>query len=228
MNALVTGASKGIGRAIAESLAASGARVLLNSRGEECRKVASSIPDAVACPGDVGSPSDVRALFAYCRETFGHLDLLVNSAGVAQLAPLAETSNEMWELTIRTNLTGLFLCCREAVKMMAPRRQGHIINVLSVASFEVFPGNAAYCASKFGALGMTRVLREELRASKIRVTALMPGPTDTPLWEGYCPDVPRENMMQPDDVAQAVLAATAGGPNAMMEEIVLRPMVGRL
>jgi NAD(P)-dependent dehydrogenase (short-subunit alcohol dehydrogenase family) len=199
---------------------------MLNSRGEECRTVASSIPNAQAFPGDVGNPDDVRSLFAYCRETFGHLDLLVNSAGVAQLAPLSETSDEMWESTLRTNLTGLFFCCREAAKMMAPRHQGHIINVLSVASFEVFPGNAAYCASKFGALGMTRVLREELRASKIRVTALMPGPTDTPLWEGYWPDAPREAMMQPDDVARVVLAAIADGPKAMMEEIVLRPMVG--
>jgi short-subunit dehydrogenase len=97
-----------------------------------------------------------------------------------------------------------------------------------VASFEVFPGNAAYCASKFGALGLTRVLREELRASKIRVTALMPGPTDTSLWEGYWPDAPREAMMQPDDVARVVLAAIAGEPKAVMEEIVLRPIVGRI
>jgi NAD(P)-dependent dehydrogenase (short-subunit alcohol dehydrogenase family) len=201
---------------------------MLNSRGEECRAVASSIPNALACPGDVGSPNDVQALFAYCREMFGHLDLLVNSAGVAQLAPLSETSDDMWESTLRTNLTGLFFCCREAAKMMAPRQQGHIINVLSVASFEVFPGNAAYCASKFGALGMTRVLREELRASKIRVTALMPGPTDTPLWVGYWPEAPREAMMQPDDVARVVLAAIAGEAKAVMEEIVLRPIVGRI
>jgi NAD(P)-dependent dehydrogenase (short-subunit alcohol dehydrogenase family) len=201
---------------------------MLNSRGEECRTVASSIPNADAFPGDVGNPDDVLALFAYCRETFGHLDLLVNSAGVAQIAPLSETSDEMWEHTLRTNLTGLFFCCREAAKMMAPRQQGHIVNVLSVASFEVFPGNAAYCASKFGALGMTRVLREELRASKIRVTALMPGPTDTSLWEGYWPEAPREAMMQPDAVARVVLAAIAGEPKAVMEEIVLRPIVGRI
>src|SRR5205085_6097861 len=109
-------------------------------------------PSAAAVAGDVGNPADVRRVFQKCRETFEHLDILVNNAGTAEIAPFTETNDELWERTLRTNLTGLFFCCREALGLMLPRKQGHIVNVLSAAAIEAYPGNSAYCASKFGAL----------------------------------------------------------------------------
>lgn len=213
--AVVTGASSGIGLAIADALTAAGALVLPVSRSK-------------GFPADVSDPLAVRRLFGHVRKTWGHLDVLVNSAGVAEAAPLRSTSDEMWRRAIAVNLTGTFLCCRAALDLMLPRKRGHIVNILSVASLEVFPNNAAYCASKFGALGLTRVLREEVRAAGIRVTAVLPGAVDTPIWKNYWADAPREKMMQPGDVAQAVLAALTARDSAVTEEIVLRSVSGRL
>lgn len=217
--ALITGASRGIGKAIAEALATEGFRLLLVSR---------SIPQATGYRADISVPGEVRGLFAHAREILGHLDVLVNSAGVAEAAPVTETTDDLWERVLATNLTGTFLCCRAALEWMMPRKSGHIINILSVAAMEVFPNNAAYCASKFGALGFTRVLREEVRASGIRVTAVLPGAVDTKIWDHYWPDAPREKMMIPEDVAGAVMGAVLARDQAVIEEIVLRPRTGRL
>src|SRR5262249_25844088 len=134
-------------------------------------------------------------------------------------------SDEMWERILAVNLTGTFICCRTALEKMVPRRSGHIVNILSIAALEVFPNNAAYCASKFGALGFTRALREEVRGQGIRVTAILPGAVNTSIWDHYWPEAPREKMLQPEDVAAAVVAAVTGG---VAEEVILRPVAGRL
>ncbi len=229
--ALVTGAGRGIGRAIAAALAREGARLLLVSRTAECLAAAkelSSYSSAEGFRADISRPAEVRRLFGHLRRKFKALDLLVNCAGVAEAAPVAATSDQVWARALAVNLTGTFLCCRAALKLMVPRRRGHIINVLSVAAVEAFPNNAAYCASKFGALGFTRVLREEARPSGIRVTAVLPGPVRTSLWDHYWPEAPRAKMLEPEDVARAVLAAAASREKAVLEEIVLRPIEGKL
>ena len=213
--AVVTGASRGIGRAIAAALEREGAQVLRVSRRAGFR-------------ADVTSPAEVARVFAHVRKRFGRLDLLVNSIGVAEAAPVVSTSDELWARALAANLTATFLCCRAALKLMLPRRRGHIINILSVAALEAFPNSAAYCASKFGALGFTRVLREEVRSKGIRVTAVLPGPVNTTIWKKYWPEAPRRKMMEPEDVAEAVLAAARSREKAVFEEIVLRPIAGRL
>ena len=225
--ALVTGAGSGIGLAIACSLAAGKFRVLLVSRSKACVNAAKRL-DAEAFPADVSDPAAVRRLFSHVRKTWGHLDVLVNSAGVAEAAPVRTTTDQVWQRALAVNLTGTFLCCRAALDLMLPRKRGHIVNILSSASTEVFVNNAAYCASKFGALGLTRVLREEVRAAGIRVTAVLPGATDTPIWANYWPDAPRHKMLQPSDVADAVLAALTARDKSVTEEIVLKPIGGRL
>jgi NAD(P)-dependent dehydrogenase (short-subunit alcohol dehydrogenase family) len=222
---LITGAGRGIGKAIAEAFAKEGFRLLLVSRSEECLETARALPQAAGFRADISKAADVRGLFVHARAVLGHLDVLVNNAGIAEAAPVVETSDALWERALATNLTGTFFCCRAALEWMQPRKSGHVINILSVAAIKPFPNNAAYCASKFGALGLTRVLREEARASGIRVTAMLPGAVDTPIWDRYWPDAPREKMMSPEEVGAAVLAAVT---TPAMEEIVLRPRSGNL
>ncbi len=224
---MVTGAGSGIGLAIAKALAAAKARVLLVSRSNSCVTAARRL-HAEGFPADVSDSGAVHRLFAHVRKTWGHLDVLVNSAGVAEATPLRSTTDQTWQRVLDTNLTATFFCCRAALDLMLPRKRGHIVNILSIAALEVFPNNAAYCASKFGALGLTRVLREEVREAGIRVTAVLPGAVDTPIWRNYWPDAPRERMLQPADVADAVLAALNARDHAVAEEIVLRHTAGRL
>ncbi len=226
--ALVTGAGRGIGLAIAQALSFEGYRLMLASRSEECVAAAASLPDAMACRADVSKPADVKKLFTEARAALGRLDVLVTSAGIAEQAPVVSTGDDVWDRIVATNLTGTFLCCREALEWMKFHKSGHIVNILSVASIEVFPNNAAYCASKFGALGFTRVLREEARTSGVRVTAVLPGAVDTKIWDHYWPGAPREKMLAADDVAVAVVAALQAREQAVVEEIVLRPRSGRL
>jgi NAD(P)-dependent dehydrogenase (short-subunit alcohol dehydrogenase family) len=132
-------------------------------------------------------------------------------------------SLEAWRTVLDTNLTGMFLCTRAALPLM--RRGGVIINNLSVAARGVFAGESAYCASKFGALGFTDTLREELRERGIRVVALLPAATATEIWDQFMPEAPRERMMSPDTVAQAVIAALLLPDNVAVEEVRLAPVV---
>ncbi len=176
---------------------------------------------------DVRDPDSVASLFAMVKQRFGKIDVLVNNAGTAQPAvSIEQTSLEVWRDAIDTNLTGLFLCTRAALPLMRPGAT--IINNLSVAARTVFPNFAAYNASKHGALGFTLSLRDELIPRGIRVVALMPGATDTDLWQQFWPDAPRERMIDVESVAQAALYAVLLPPNANLSEIVLAPTGGAL
>ncbi len=229
--ALVTGASRGIGRAIAGALAREGARLMIASRSAAVRQAARELAletEVHAVRADVSRPADVGRLFAAARKRLGSLDILINSAGMAESRPAAETTDELWNETLGGNLTSVFLCTRAALEWMLPARRGHILNVLSVAAVTTFPGNSAYCAAKAGALAFTRVVRDEVRAGGVRVTALLPGPTDTNLWNRLWPEAPRDKMMSPHEVAQAALAAILMPDSSTMEEILLRAISGNL
>ncbi len=169
----------------------------------------------------------VARLFATVTNEFGRLDILVNNAGISQsAAPVQETSVELWRDIIDTNLTGTFLCTRAAVPLM--KRGATILNIISVAARDSFAGYAPYNASKAGALSLTRTLREELKASGIRVTALMPGATDTEIWQQVMPDAPRDKMIEAESVAKLVLEAVVLSPKANLTELVLDPMAGAM
>jgi len=142
------------------------------------------------------------------------------------LAPVDKLSVADWKQVIDTNLTGMFLCTRAALPLM--RAGGTIVNNLSVAATQPFEGMAAYNASKYGALGFTNVLREELRKHEIRVLALIPGPTDTAIWDQFWKDAPRDKMVSPDTVAEVVLQAVKLPSNTTIEEIRMRPTIGSL
>ncbi len=224
--AVVSGASRGIGLAIARALAGEGCSLALAARHQsaltKAAKELASIPVlAQAC--DVANETEVAALFQSVHERFGRLDLLVNNAGVSHaLHNVEELSFADWQRNLDTNLTGMFLCTRAALPLMS--RGAAIVNNLSVAARGVFPGEAAYCASKFGALGFTNTLREELRPRGIRVISLIPGATDTDIWNQFMPEAPRAKMMRPETVAAAVVNALVLPENATVEELVLAPI----
>lgn len=226
---LVTGASRGIGLAIAQACAAEGARLALAARDAVAlRKAARSVPGSRAIRADVTSESSVTRLIAAVRRELGGLDILVNNAGVFTYKPFVRTSVEEWERNQRTNLTSLFLMTKAALPLLERSPAAHIVNILSISSRKAFPKCAAYCASKFGALGFTRVIAEEFRPLGIRVTAVLPGSTSTRMTREFDFPVERESLLQPQDVASAVLAALVEPPRAAMDEIVLTPARGNL
>jgi NAD(P)-dependent dehydrogenase (short-subunit alcohol dehydrogenase family) len=240
--AVVTGASRGIGNAIARTLAAEGCSVVIT--GRDATTLASSSKDLRrSLPGpshakhehgqilpvvcDVRDADSVAALFASVKKAFGKIDVLVNNAGITPpFLTVEETTLEMWRDVIDTNLTGVFLCTRAALTMM--QAGATVINNLSVAATQVFPRYAAYSAAKRGALGFTLSLREELIPRGIRVLALMPGATATDMWDHIMPNAPRKRMIDVDSVAQAVLYAVLLPPNVNPSQIMLDPTGGAL
>jgi NAD(P)-dependent dehydrogenase (short-subunit alcohol dehydrogenase family) len=235
--AVVTGGSRGIGLAVARALARQGYRLLLG--GRDGTALERALDGLSAVPGgggaethtaqrcDVREPESVRGLFAEAA-ALGGLEVVVNSAGLAHApADVAALSLATWHDALDTNLTGTFLCCRAAVPLLA--RGGTIVNVASVAAGrEVFAGQAAYAASKAGVLALTNTLRAEVRGRGIRVVALVPGATDTPIWDALWPDAPRERMMAADSVADALVAALLLPAGATVTELVVEPTGGRL
>src|SRR5712692_6363157 len=176
---------------------------------------------------DVRSPDSVDYLFALVRGLHRPLDILINNAGIGHPnRTVSELPYPTWMEVIDTNLNGLFLMTQAAVALM--KRGGTIVNNLSIAAERVFPGSAAYSASKHGALGFTNTLREELRPKGIRVIALMPGATDTAIWNTLWPEAPRQKMMSPETVAAAVINALTLPAESTVEELTILPTAGTL
>jgi NAD(P)-dependent dehydrogenase (short-subunit alcohol dehydrogenase family) len=175
----------------------------------------------------VSDPSSVQKLFADVRRRHGSINVLVNNAGVAhELLSVDKLPLETWKQVIDTNLTGTFLVTQAALPLM--NAGSTIVNNLSIAALQPFAGMSAYNASKFGALGFTKALREEVRKQGIRVLALIPGATNTEIWQQFWPDAPREKMISPETVAEAVLHAVSAPPEASIEEIRIGPTAGVL
>ncbi|WP_210515993.1 SDR family oxidoreductase [Hymenobacter terricola] len=196
----ITGASSGIGKATARQLLESGAKVFDFSR---TNRLADELPGVTSYLGDVGSEADVQAAFQLCQDTYGPVDVLINNAGLGLPTPdLAETDLETYERMMNTNVRGVFLCNREALRQMKPRQKGHIVSVISMAGQRTNPGAPLYCASKFGARGLSSGLADQVLKLGIKVTDVNPGPTDSNYW-GDRP-VAREKFLQPDDVARVI------------------------
>jgi NAD(P)-dependent dehydrogenase (short-subunit alcohol dehydrogenase family) len=230
--ALVTGASRGIGLAIARTLAAEGCDLILTSRNESAlaqvsRELSRAKIRVLPQPCDVRDPYSVDVLFRAVRQQFGRLDILLNNAGIAHHSlPVERLPYPVWMDVLQTNLNGMFLVTQAALAIM--KRGGTIVNNLSIAANRVFPNSAAYNASKHGALGFTNTLREELRPKGIRVIGLLPGATDTDIWKTLWPQAPRRKMMLPSTVAEAVLAMILLPPNATVENLEILPTAGTL
>jgi NAD(P)-dependent dehydrogenase (short-subunit alcohol dehydrogenase family) len=230
--ALITGASRGIGLAMAHALAAEGCNLILTSRNRTSLekagdKLAGHGVDVLPCLCDVRDSTAVQELFAAVEGRFHHLDVLINNAGSAHTnVPVAKLPLASWREIIETNLTGMFLVTQGALPLMGSGSA--IVNNLSIAAKRTFPGSAAYNASKHGALGLTNTLREELRESGIRVIALLAGATDTALWDALWPEAPRKKMMSPGTVAKALVNALMMPVESTVEELTILPRAGTL
>ena len=179
------------------------------------------------CLCDVRDPVSAQELVNAVEGRFHGLDILINNAGVAHPnLSVAELRLATWREVIDTNLTGMFLVTRAVLPLM--KSGGMIVNNLSIAAKRVFAGSSAYNASKHGALGFTNTLREELREKGIRVIALLPGATDTAIWKTLWPEAPRQKMMKPETVAQAVVNALVLSAESTVEELVIIPSAGTL
>jgi NAD(P)-dependent dehydrogenase (short-subunit alcohol dehydrogenase family) len=230
--ALITGATRGIGLAIARALAAEGCNLVITARDDKAlrklsRELAAAKIKILAHPCDVRDPHSVDALFRAARREFRRLDILINNAGIAHAnLPVEKLPFPVWKDVLETNLDGMFLVTQAALAVM--KRGGTIVNNLSIAATRVFAGSAAYNASKHAALGLTNTLREELRPKGIRVIALLPGATDTDIWNTLWPQAPRHKMMKPETVAQAVVQAILLPANATVESLEILPTAGAL
>lgn len=230
--ALVSGANRGIGLAIARALAAEGCHLVITGRDQSQlakagRELKRRKVRVLAVPCDVRDIAAVRSLCAEIKKQFGRLDILVNNAGIGHANRTVEKlSFETWREVIDTNLNGVFLVTHYALPLI--KRGGAIVNNLSIAAKRVFPGSSAYNASKHGALGFTSTLREELRPKGIRVIAVLPGATDTAIWKTFWPAAPRKKMMSSQAVAIAVVDALSLPAESTMEELVLLPAAGTL
>jgi len=224
--ALVTGASRGIGLAVADELRAAGAHVV---------RLARSLHDAsgdrltdLQC--DVTVPADVDRAVGRVVSELGVPDIVVNNAGIFLIKSLAETTPADFTTTLATNLMGPFLLARSIVPRMVERGSGHLVTIGSISDYIGFPGSTAYAASKFGLRGMHEVIRAETVKSGVRTTLVSPGPVDTDIWDDVKPDekpgfTKRKDMMRAEDVAEAVLFAVTRPARVAITEIRLLPTV---
>jgi short-subunit dehydrogenase len=231
MVAWVTGAGRGIGAAIAKELAHAGSRVVLSSRHrEELQQTAQDIvsrsgqAEIMVC--DVTRNQEVQATVAGIRTLWGPVAILINNAGLAVFRKIIDTREEDWDAMMQANAKSAFLCSQAVLPDMIAGQSGHIINIVSVAGRQPFYNCGGYCAAKYALHGFTDVLRMETRKHGIRVTAVMPGATDTAIWGDA--QVDRRRMMSPEEVARAVVAICDPNSPAMVEELVIRPQGGDL
>jgi 3-oxoacyl-[acyl-carrier protein] reductase len=225
-SALITGASRGIGFAIAQRLGRLGARIALCGRHQDtldaaCARLRDEAIDALALTADVSRSDQVSSLVEKTLARFGAVDFLVNNAGTGRFGPVQDFSESDWDNILDTNLKGVFLVSRAIVPSMISRGSGHIVNISSLAGKNSFPGGSLYCASKWGLLGLTYCMAEDLRAHGIRVTAICPGSVATEFGHPSSKNV--QKMLQPDDVAHAVEMVITAEPQSFISEVVMRP-----
>lgn len=225
---IVTGASRGIGRAIVLAMAGAGAVVYAAARDQAALNQLTT--EAEGGPGrvvpaatDVTDPGQVAALVQRAEDEHGHVDILVNNAGVGYYAPVEELAVEHWDHMMEVNLKGAFLCCRAVLPKMKARQDGLIINIASVAGLTVFPGGAGYCASKWGMVALTETLREELRPYEVRACVVCPGSVQT----DFAGTPPKPYALRPEDVAATVIHIAQAPRGVIINQVVMRPLVPR-
>jgi len=225
---VVVGGSSGIGFAIAGSVVKAGATLAIVARdAARLRQAGKALGAALTLRADVRQEMQTTRAFRVIGGHFGRIDALVNSAGTFTYKPFERTTITDWRLNLDANLTSVFLATRAALPVLI-KSQGQVVNILSISSRHAFANCSAYTAAKFGALGLTRVLAEELRPHGIRVSAIFPGATNTRLVRAFGFAIEPERLVQPEDVAQAVLTVLMAPRHATIAEIVVTPSGGAL
>ena len=224
--AIVTGASVGIGKGIAQAFAEEAARLVIAARNRDkldatAGELRSRGADVLSVPTDVSKEGQVVALFEKTMQGFGRLDILVNNAGIYEEAPLEETSLEMWHRTLETNLTGAFLCTREAMKIMKRRRGGRIINIGSIAAQMPRPNAVAYSCAKIGIVALTKTTALEGRPFGVVASCIHPGNVAT----AQMAELPNEPMMSVGDLVKAVVTVATLPLHVNMLETIVLPTV---
>lgn len=222
--AVVTGASRGIGRAVAIELGKLGMRVALTSRTKtDLEVVAREIPCAHTITADIRNVEQVEAMISDVVRILGPIDVLVNSAGLYHFGPVMGVSEDDFDSIVDTNLRGVFFTSRTVLPSMIERKKGHIVNISSIAGKVGSANRALYCASKFGVVGFSYSLAEEVREQGVRVSLVCPGSTNTKFSPKETAGKSRERMLQPTDVAHAVRMLLGQEPNSFISEIIMRP-----
>lgn len=220
----ITGSSRGIGKAIATLIKQSGGNVVLGSRSNSyC-----SSGNVLELPLDVTSEESVQNFYEQAINHFGGIDVLINSAGVGVFSSIIDSSTDDFDRMINVNLRGTYLTCKVFGKHMAEKQSGQILNLVSVAGTTALPGNGGYSASKFGLMGLTKVLQAELRGKGVQVTAVIPGSVKSSFWDQIEPKPNMDDMIPVESLTHHILYLINQPPGAFVDEITIMPPLGIL
>ncbi len=225
--AVITGASRGIGRCIAVRLAGLKAMVVLCARSEDllngvARQIEHSGGRSLVIPVELEEERSIKALAATVRDRFGRLDILVNNAGITHSAVLEATATEDYDRLMHVNARAPFILCRETLDMLKNSPAGRIVNICSVVGIKGYPKQIAYTASKHALRGMSIALAEELRGTRVRVHVICPGGVDTDMVGQVRPDINKGELIGPDEVAELVEYMVTHQGNAVVDELRIR------
>lgn len=233
--AIITGAKRGIGKAITLKLAQEGLNLALcslNSEGSEELvsevKTLNNNTKVLYRSVDLKNAAEVKAFIADVNKQFGKIDIIVNNAGVVRVGPVIKTEESDWDLVMDTNLKAPFLVIKEVLPFMKTNGNGHIVNITSLAGKEALPCLGAYCASKFGLIGFSLALKEELRRDNIQLSLVQPGAVTTDIWNDIPGEFDHSKMATPEDIANSVLFVLKNADSCTIDEIVVMPKSGTL
>jgi short-subunit dehydrogenase len=228
---LVTGGTKGIGRAIIEKFAAQGFHIITCARNEQdLQDLKIAIEQAFTfskvefLAADLGKETDREKFLQFVKKLNVRIEVLVNNTGIFLPGKITEEDDLVLPQMIETNLYSAYFITKGIVPEMVKRRSGHVFNICSTASIMAYPNGGSYSITKFAMYGMTKVLREELKDHHVKVTAVLPGATYTASWEGV--DLPEDRFIKADDVAESVYSAWSLSKSAVIEELLIRPQLG--
>jgi len=230
----ITGGSRGIGLAIAEKFIEAGAQVVVSASKKESFKEIlpkyARLDNVLFFPCDVTQPSQIHEVVMKIKLAKSRIDILINNAGVAKFKPFQDITEQMFDEMNYVNYKGTFLCTKQVLPDMIDRAEGIIVNILSGAAIKTFENSSVYAATKAAVLAMSNSLRKEVRKKGISVINILPGATETDIWNPKVREEKKHLMMQPDDVAEATFSAIMTSLNGriMVEEVLVRPQGGDL
>ena len=225
MNIVITGASRGIGKAIAEKFLSENHTVLICSSNEtKLAELKIQFPSIITFVCDVSKKNEVVAFADFVLQNFESIDVLINNAGIFLPGKVHDEEDGILEKTMQTNLYSAYYLTQKLVPSMIAKRNGYIFNMCSVASIKAYPNGGSYSVSKFALLGFSKCLREELKEYNIKVTSILPGATLTDSWSGT--DLPESRFSKSEDIADLIYSITQLSAFSVVEDLVIRPQLG--